>query len=424
MTDERRRWLVRASVGLAVFAGSAGLAGIARGATLRPDSMDPARRGLELAVRSGFAPGFVGLIARGADVDVMPVGRMAIDGPPMRRDTIFRIASMTKPITAAAVMMLIDDGKLRLDEPVDRLLPELANRRVLRRLEGPIDDTVPARRLLTVEDLLTFRLGWGLLLAPPDTYPIQRAISELGIVGFGPPDPAMPFDANEWMRRLGTLPLLAQPGDAWLYTTGSNIQGVLIARASKQPLSAFLADRVFAPLGMHDTGFHVPAAKIDRLATAYRPQAGKLVLSDEPVHGKWSRPPQFEAGDSGLVSTADDYLAFARLLLAEGRHQGRQLLSSAAVKAMTTNHLTPQQRKGGAAILGKQMGWGYGMSISADAAPGQPAPGSIGWMGGLGTLWRSNSARDRTAILLTQRELESPTPAPLYDAFERAAGLR
>ena len=130
-------------------------------------SSQDTRRELERAVADGFAPGLVGLIARGADVDVMAVGRMAFDGPAMRRDTIFRIASMSKPITAAAVMMLVDDGKLRLDEPVDRLLPELANRRVLRRLDGPIDDTVPARRPITVEDLLNFRLGWGLILAPP-----------------------------------------------------------------------------------------------------------------------------------------------------------------------------------------------------------------------------------------------------------------
>ena len=247
------------------------------------------------------------------------VGRMAIDGPPMQRNTIFRIASMSKPITAAAVMMLIDDGKLRLDEPVDHLLPELANRRVLRRLDGPIDDTVPARRAITVEDLLTFRLGWGLIIATPWKHPIQRAIAELRIVGFGPPDPPTPFDSDEWMRRLGTLPLFAQPGEQWLYTTGSDIQGMLIVRASGQPLSAFLADRIFGPLGMNDTGFHVPAAKIGRLATAYRPKDGTLVIADEPLRGKWSRPPLFEQGDAGLVSTADDYLAFARLLLRLGR---------------------------------------------------------------------------------------------------------
>jgi len=331
MTDERRRRLVGAGVGLAALTV---LAERARSATSSPDSMAAVRRKLERAVSTGFAPGLVGLIAQGKNVDVTTVGRMAIDGPPMQRNTIFRIASMSKPITAAAVMMLIDDGKLRLDEPVDRLLPELANRRVLRRLDGPIDDTVPARRAITVEDLLTFRLGWGLIIATPWKHPIQRAIAELRIVGFGPPDPPTPFDSDEWMRRLGTLPLFAQPGEQWLYTTGSDIQGMLIVRASGQPLSAFLADRIFGPLGMNDTGFHVPAAKIGRLATAYRPKDGTLVIADEPLSGKWSRPPLFEQGDAGLVSTADDYLAFARLLLAGGQHQGRPLLSAPCVLAI------------------------------------------------------------------------------------------
>ena len=173
---------------------------------------------------------------------------------------------------------------------------------------------------------------------------------------------------------------------------------------------------------MNDTGFYVPAAKIGRLATAYRPKDGKLVIADEPVHGKWSRPPLFEQGDAGLVCTADDYLAFARLLLAGGQHQGRPLLSSAAVKAMTTNQLTPQQRQGGTAILGKSAGWGYGRSVGVKAVAGQSRPGSIGCIGGFGTSWRSDPARDLTTILLTQREFESPTPAPLYNAFERAAG--
>ena len=144
------------------------------------------------AVQRGFAPGLVGMVAQGDEVRVIPVGRMAEDGPPMQRDSIFRIASMTKPITAAAVMMLVDEGRLRLDEPVDRLLPELADRRVLRRIDGPVEDTVPARRPITVEDLLTFRLGWGLILAAPGTLPIQQAIADLGIVGFGPPDRRCP----------------------------------------------------------------------------------------------------------------------------------------------------------------------------------------------------------------------------------------
>ena len=172
---------------------------------------------------------------------------MAFEGPDMRRDTIFRIASMTKPVTATAVMMLVEEGQLRLDEPVDRLLPELANRGVLRRIDAELDDTVPARRPITVEDLLTFRCGHGLILAPPGRYPIQKAIADLGI--FGPPDRALPLEGDAWMQRLSGLPLLAQPGEDWLYGTGSNIQGVLVARASGQSLSRFCEERIFRPLG-------------------------------------------------------------------------------------------------------------------------------------------------------------------------------
>ena len=413
-----RRSLIGAGIGLAALAPFAGKA------VVDPDAPNTARDELERAVLDGFAPGMVGLIAREGDVKLSTVGRMAVGGAAMHRDTIFRIASMSKPITAAALMMLVDDGKLRLDEPVERLLPELANRRVLRRLDGPIDDTVPAKRSITVEDLLTFRLGWGLILAPPNTYPIQRKIAELGIVGFGPPDPAMPIDADEWMRRLGSLPLFAQPGEQWLYTTGSDLQGVMIARASKQSFSSFLAERVFGPLGMSDTGFYVPAEKINRFATAYRPKDAKLIVSDEPAEGKWSQPPRFEQGDAGLVSTGDDFLAFARFLLAGGWHRGKQLLSRAAATAMMTNQLPLQQREGGAAILGKSGGWGYGMGVAADYADGEPIPGTIGWVGGFGTSWRSDPARNLTAILLTQREFESPTPAPLYAAFEKIANLR
>jgi CubicO group peptidase (beta-lactamase class C family) len=174
---------------------------------------------------------------------------------------------------------------------------------------------------------------------------------------------------------------------------------------------------------MKDTGFFVPAAKIDRLTTAYQHTDRKLVVFVEPQDGKYSRPPRFEQGDAGLVSTADDYLAFARLL-AGGRHQGRQLLSTAAVKSMTTNHLSPRQRQRGATILGKSAGWGYGMSVRVGVGPGPPKPGLIGWFGGFGTNWHSDPARNLTAILQTQRAFESAAPASLHDAFERAAGLR
>jgi CubicO group peptidase (beta-lactamase class C family) len=381
------------------------------------EGLDELRHRLERQVEAGFAPGVVGLVAHGSHVETFALGKMAFGGADMGRDTIFRIASMTKAVTATAVMMLVEEGKFRLDEPVDRLLPELADRRVLRRLDAELDDTVPARRPITVEDLLTFRCGLGLILAPPGTYPIQRAITDLGIVGFGPPDPAMPFDGDAWIQKLGSLPLLAQPGEDWLYTAGSNIQGVLVARASGQPLSRFFEERIFGPLGMKDTAFFVPPAKIDRLAHAYRSQDGTLVVSDEPATGKWSRPPTFEQGDGGLVSTVDDYLAFARMVLADGRHQGQTLLAPDSVKAMKTNHLTETQRAGGEMILGRGRGWGYGMSVVTDAVSGQPAPGTFGWVGGYGSSWITDPVRDLTAILMTQHEFMSASGDPIHQDF-------
>jgi CubicO group peptidase (beta-lactamase class C family) len=214
-------------------------------------------------------------------------------------------------------MILVEECRLRLDEPVDRLLPELVNCRVLKRLEAPLDDTVPANRPITLRDLLTFRLGFGIIMAPPDTYPIQKATSELGQ---GPPAPASVPAPDEWMRRFGTLPLLHQPGEKWMYHTGSDVLGVLIARASGQPLEAFLRERIFAPLGMKDTGFSVPAAKIDRLATSYwnNFQTGALEVFDEARGGQWSRPPAFPSAGGGLVSTIDDYLAFGQMMLNKG----------------------------------------------------------------------------------------------------------
>src|SRR5260370_517612 len=188
----------------------------------------------------------------------------------MGGDTIFRISSMTKPITAVATMILVEECKLRLDEPVDRLLPELANRKVLRRLDGPLDDTVPASRPITLRDLLTFRMGLGIIMGPPDLYPIQKAVTELQIVGFGPPNVSTPHEPGEWMRRLATLPLMHQPGEKWMYNTGSYVLGVLIARASGRPLETFFRERIFEPLGMKDTSFSVPAAKLERLAVVYQ----------------------------------------------------------------------------------------------------------------------------------------------------------
>ena len=378
--------------------------------------LDGLRGVLEQHVAKGSTPGLVALLDRGGETEVMAMGAKAIGGPPMRRDTIFRIASMTKLVTAAAVMILVDEGKLRLDEPIDRLLPEFANRRVLKRQDGPLDDTVPANRPITVEDLLTFRLGWGILF--DEALPINKAIAELGVCGFGMPNPEMPFGLDEWLKRLSAMPLMAQPGEQWLYTTGSDVQGALVARASGKPLDVFVRERITGPLGMKDTGFGTSLEKADRLATGYMPDKGKLELFDESgAKSRYAHPPRFPEGDSGLVSTVDDLLAFSRMLLAGGRYPGGRILSEASVKAMTTNYLTPQQAKGGEEILTPGHGWGYGLSVLAWPSKDGLWPGAFGWSGGFGTSWYMDAPTGLTSILLTQRVFDGPDPPQLHKDF-------
>ena len=355
-------------------------------------------------VERGEVPGLVALVSRRGEVHVDAIGAMALGGSePIRRDTIFRISSMTKPIIAAATLILVEECTLRLDEPVDRLLPELADRRVLTRIDGPLDDTVPAHRPITVRDLLTFRLGFGQMMAPPDAYPILKSASEQQI-GMGPPSPSTMPAPDEWMRRLGTLPLMHQPGERWMYNTGSDVLGVLIARAAGQPLEMFLRDRLFAPLGMADTGFSVPVSTLDRLATSYwvAPETGALVLYDEAVGGQWSRPPAFPSGAGGLVSTVDDYLTFGQMLLNQGKHGSTRILSRPSVEAMTTDQLTAEQRASAGPFLGDNRGWGFGVSVVTKRDDVAAVPGRFGWDGGLGTSWSSDPKEDMVAILMTQ----------------------
>ena len=239
-------------------------------------------------VERGEVPGLVTLVARRGEGHVDAIGAMAGGSEePMRRDTIFRISSMTKPITAAAAMILIEACALRLDEPVNRLLPELANRRVLKRPDADLDDTVPAHRPITVRDLLTFTMGLGIVAAAPGTVPIADALAELEL-GQGMPSPQTPPAPDEWIRRLGTLPLMYQPGERWMYNTGSDVLGVLIERASGQPFETFLKERIFDPLGMNDTGFDVIWDRIGRLATSYviDPDSGAAAIYDEPADGQ------------------------------------------------------------------------------------------------------------------------------------------
>ncbi len=357
-------------------------------------------------VERGDVPGLVTLVSRHGEVHVDAIGMKASGGDdPIQRDTIFRISSMTKPITAVATMLLVEECKLRLDEPVERLLPELANRKVLKRLDGPLDETVPAQRPITLRDLLTFRMGFGLLMAPPGTYPIQAAISEQEL-GQGPPTPLTPPAPDEWIRRLGTLPLMYQPGERWMYNTGSDVLGVLIARATGQPLEAFLRERIFEPLGMRDTSFSVPASKLDRLATSYwtNPATEAFELFDAAAGGQWSQPPAFPSGAGGLVSTIDDYLALGQMLLRQGQHGGARLLARPTVETMTTDQLTPAQKTVSGLIPGffDSRGWGFGVAIVTRRDDLAAVPGQFGWDGGLGTSWYSDPREDLVAILMTQ----------------------
>src|SRR2546427_2369073 len=356
-------------------------------------------------VAKGELPGLVTLVARGDNVHVDTIGVMAFGrNEPMRRDAIFRIASLTKPILATATMILVEEGKLALDEPVQRLLPELADRRVLKRIDGPIDETVPARRLITVEDLLTFRMGHGLIFEPTfdPPYPIITAAKELQLV-MGPPDPRTPHHPDEWLKRFATLPLMYQPGERWQYNTGSLVLSVLVARASGEPLSDFFRRRIFEPLGMKDTGFSISAEQSHRLPSYYQTnfQTGKLELQTVSGPSEWTRPPAFPSGAAGLVSTIDDYLAFARLLLNEGVHEDTRLVSQSSVWLMTTNHLTPGQMAGGGPILAGQ-GWGLGMAVATAPDDVSPVPGRYGWSGGYGTHWFNDPSREPGAIAMTQ----------------------
>ncbi|MCZ8523029.1 serine hydrolase domain-containing protein [Paenibacillus caseinilyticus] len=369
-------------------------------------------------VERGEVPGIVAMIYRRGEVHAEAFGALTPGGAPVRRDSIFRIASMTKPIIAAAAMILVEECRLRLDDPVDELLPELAGRRVLRRLDGPVDDTVAANRPITLRDLLTFRLGFGAVMAPPGTYPIQEAIAEAGLA----PSPTPPaVTPDEWMKRLGQLPLLHQPGEAWMYHTGSDILGVLIARASGQELEAFLKQRLFDPLGMKDTGFHVPAAKADRLPAVYvrDPETGGLRVFDDPQKSAWTRPPVFASGGGGLVSTAGDYLAFCRMLLGKGRLGRERILSRPAVELMTADHLTAEQKEaaGAGRFFGGHSGWGFGGAVNLRRTQLWQTPGRFGWDGGFGTSGYTDPQEDLTGILLTQRMMESPQGPRVFTDF-------
>jgi CubicO group peptidase (beta-lactamase class C family) len=356
-------------------------------------------------VERGELPGLVTLVAQGDAVHVDPIGMIAFgSGEPMRRDSVFRIASLTKPMLATVTLQLVEEGRLALDEPVDRLLPELTNRRVLDRIDGPLDQTRPAARPISVEDVLSSRMGYGAIFEPgfEPPYPLITAANELELVTMPPtPDPRIRYTPDEWLARFAALPLMAQPGERWLYNAPYLVLGILVARAADQPLPAVLQQRLFDPLGLGETGFWLPPHVTQRLPGYYlrNAQTGQLELQPTSAPDEWSRPPTFPSGTGGLLSTVDDMLTFGRFLLAKGLHHGRRLLSEESVAQLTSNHLSAAQVEDARVMLGGN-GWGYGMAVVPETA--SIAPGSYGWSGGFGTNWFNLPGRDLVAVLMTQ----------------------
>jgi CubicO group peptidase (beta-lactamase class C family) len=371
-------------------------------------------------VESGEMPGLVTLVARGDDVHIDTIGSASFaDDSSLDRSAIFRIASLTKPITAVATMSLVEEGVLRLDQPVDDLLPELAHPRVLRAIDAELDDTVAADRPITVEDLLSYRLGFGSVMAPPDSYPIQRAEAALGLQSIGsPPWPPATHDVDSWTAALGSMPLMYQPGEQWLYGTSGQVLGVLLARAMGKDLASVMHDRIFGPLGMRDTGFTVAAGQLHRLTTFYAPdpETGELSVLDDPADSWWSTPPSFPDAAGWLVSTVDDYWSFVSMMLAGGTLRGQRVLSPGSVALMTTDRLSRAQRESSQLFLGEVGSWGLGMAVPA-AGSTAPLPSGFGWDGGSGTTWRSNPGTGVTGIVFTQRQAMSPAPPPVIEDF-------
>ncbi|HJR51805.1 MAG TPA: serine hydrolase domain-containing protein [Gemmatimonadales bacterium] len=374
---------------------------------------------LERHVQSGQVPGLVALVHRRGHEHVEVIGTMGFERDvPMRRDTIFRLASTTKPITAAGAMVLVEECRIRLDDPVDQWLPELTERRVLRTIDGPLEDTVPAKRPITLRDLLTFRSGYGETFFLSPTCPLQNALSEARLSLAEWPFAGTP---DEFMQRLGKLPLAHQPGERWLYHTSGEILGVLIARVAGKSLGTFLRERIFDPLGMTDTTFQLPEAKRDRLPPCYGRDmvTGELVLLQEAGGGYAARPSPFESGAGGLVSTVDDLLAFGEMMLPNGASGGERILSRPSIELMTMDHLTPEQKALSPFFpnFWGTRGWGLGLGVITARGDVAEVPGRFGWDGAFGTSWFVDPKEELVGVLMTQRRPDQLALPPVVLDF-------
>lgn len=370
---------------------------------------------LDAHVEAGDVTGLSWLVAHSDNVVAGAAGTFAPgDNRPVEPDTIHRIASLTKVVTATAALVLVDDGRLRLDDPVDRWLPELADRRVMRDPHGSLDDTVPAARAIITRDLLTSTFGVGWDFSDGGPQPVMTAMDELGL-GLGPPSPAGYPPPDEWITRCATLPLQYQPGERWLYHTAFEVLGVLVGRAAGQSFVSFLGERIFNPLGMHDTGFVVPADRRDRLGPCFVAGADGSLDVFDAADGQWATQPPFESGGGGLVSTVGDLHRFAAALA----DRGGGVVSPAHAAALATNALTGAQLAESAPDPSGDIGWGYGVGVRLRTGQDGESVGTYGWDGGLGSTWRTDPGRGIIAVLLTNRVWNSPQLPPVCATFYR-----
>lgn len=375
---------------------------------------DPILGALQQAVDAGDLAGVATLTWRaGRPAEVRCAGRRDLDaGDLAQRDTIFRIASMTKPVTSVAALQLWEEGRIALDEPITRWAPEFAAPRVMRRAGGPLDDTAPAPRPITFGDLLTHRSGltYGALASGP----LAEGYAALG------GDIDSPLAPDRWIAELARLPLVAPPGAAFHYGHSTDLLGLLIARIEGRTLGEVLRRRLFDPLGMGDTGFCVPRSERGRRAAAHGFGPDDLLVRLDAPPGGAALPERpdhhpFEGGGAGLWSTVDDYLAFARLFVEGGASGRTRILKPETVARMTTNQLTPEQRAG-AELLGTRpfaAGHGFGLGVAVVTEPERAevfrcggGAGSVGWPGAYGGWWQADPNDRSVLVFLTHNMVE------------------
>jgi len=370
---------------------------------------------LDAQVAAGRFPGYVAALRVRGQPEIHAGGRRAVEAgsSPMTDVTLFRIASVTKPMGAALTLSLMQDGVVALDDTIDRWLPEAAKARVLVTPDAPLDQTTEPERPITVRHLLTMTSGWGVVM---DDTPLQRAMIEHGVFQSAMP---IPMTADEFVATVSDLPLAFQPGAGFLYETGFNLLGVLLMRAAGKSLSELFAERIAGPLGMPDTAF--AATDPSRMAAQYAPGPDGLTLLDPP-DGVFARPPQFEMLSGGLVSSAADVLRFYTAM-ADG---GAPVLTGESLKAMTSDQLTKAQRANAAPFVDDDTSWGLGTGIDLTAARPGMAPGRWGWTGGTGTCAYVDPVRNTVSVLLTQRAMAGPDdgPEPFWAAVAEAAESR